>query len=364
MVFAKSASHLLRVAKRKVRAWTRQRVGIPLLLGVLADLTRSKRALALENALLRQQLIVARRQFKRPKLTPRDRFCLLLLARCAKHWRDALLLIKPDTLLRWHRGGFRLLWRRRTRARSNQPRLAPETATLIIRIARENRLWGAERIRGELLKLSIRVSKRTIQKYMRQARGRPSGQRWATFLQSHAQHIWACDFFQTYDVLFRPLFAFFIVALHSRQVVYVGVTCSSTSAWVAQQLRNATPRGVAPRFLIRDNDDKFGHAFDRVAQATGIKVLRTPVQAPRANAICERFLGSVRRECLDHLLIFGDRHLHTVLTEYVDYVNHARPHQGLGQRVPLAGRHLPAKGERVVGLPILGGLHHEYRQAA
>jgi hypothetical protein len=168
---------------------------------------------------------------------------------------------------------------------------------LITRLSQENRLWGAERIRGELLKLAIHVSKRTIQKYMRRAHGpRPTGQRWATFLQNHSRQIWACDFLQTYDVLFQPIFAFFIVALGSREVVWFNVTRSPTAAWVSQQLRNATPWGEGPRFLIRDNDDKFGPMFDRVADTTGIRVLHTPVQAPRANAVCERFVGSVRRE--------------------------------------------------------------------
>jgi len=356
----------VRFVERKVRGWTRpDRAAPPLLLGLMGDLTRSKRELLAENALLRQQLIVARRQFKRPKLTPRDRLRLLLLARLAKYWRDTVLLIKPETVLRWHRAGFRLLWRHKAKAASNTPRLSRDVVALITRLSQENRLLGAERIRGELLKLAIRVSKRTVQKYMRRARGpRPSGQRWATFLQNHSRQIWACDFLQTYDVLFRPIFAFFIVALGSREVVCFNVTRSPSAAWVAQQLRNVTPWGAGPRFLIRDNDDKFGPMFDEVADATGITVLHTPVQAPKANAICERFLGSVRRECLDHLLILGERHFYSVLTEYVNYVNHARPHQGLGQQIPSGVEHPSTAHGRVVGFPVLGGLHHDYRRAA
>ena len=170
---------------------------------------------------------------------------------------------------------------------------------------------------------------------MRQARPpRPAGQAWATFLRNHAREIWACDFLQVTDLLFRPVFAFFVVELASRRVVHVGVTRAPTDAWVAQQLREATPEGQAPRFLIRDNDGKFGPDFARVAAASGIQVLRTPPRAPRANAVCERFLGSVRRECLDHVLVLGERHLRRVLVEYVRYFNHARPHQGLGQRMP------------------------------
>jgi putative transposase len=163
-------------------------------------------------------------------------------------------------------------------------------------------LWGAERIRGELHKLGIRVGKRTVQRHMRPVRPpRLGGQTWATFLRTHGREIWACDFLQLTDVLFRPVFAFFVVELGSRRVVHVGVTRSPTDAWVAQQLREATPDEVQPRFLIRDHDAKYGAAFARVAAASGIEVIRTPVRAPRANAVCERFLGSVRRECLDSL---------------------------------------------------------------
>jgi len=291
-----------------------------------------------------------------------------VLAALTRTWRDAILLVKPETILRWHRAGFRLFWKRTSRAATTSPRLDADTVALIKRMAIDNRLWGAERIRGELLKLRIRVSKRTIQKYMRRARGpQPWGQSWATFLANHASDIWACDFLQTYDILFRPIFAFFIVELGSRRVVHVAVTRSPTAQWTAQQLRNATPFDEGSRFIIRDNDDKYGVDFDRVAKTSGIRVLRTPVRAPKANAVCERFLGSVRRECLDHIIILGERHLLRVLGEYVNYFNTGRPHQGIGQRVP-AGRSGARLDEHwnggVVALPILGGLHHQYRWAA
>jgi transposase InsO family protein len=232
-------------------------------------------------------------------------------------------------------------------------------------MARDNRLWGAERIRGELLKLGIRVAKRTVQKYMRSARPRrPSGQSWATFLRNHLHQIWACDFVQTYDIWFRPLFAFFIIELGSRRVVGVGVTPNPSSTWVAQQLRNATPFGAGPRFILRDRDDKYGSEFDRVARGAGARVLKAPVRAPKANAFCERFLGSVRRECLDHLLVLDERHLLEILVEYVRYFDEARPHQGIGQLVP-AGTSTAGSGRgAVIARPVLGGLHHDYRRAA
>ncbi|MDP9311672.1 MAG: integrase, partial [Chloroflexota bacterium] len=162
-------------------------------------------------------------------------------------------------------------------------------------------------IQGKLLKVGITVAKRTVQRYMRQARPpRPHGHTWATFLRNHASDIWACDFLQRHDLCFRPLFAFIITELGSRRIMHVGVTRASTDLWAAQQLREATPFGEAARYLIRDNDAKYGHQFAAVAAGTGIEVLRTPLKAPRANAICERLLGSVRRECLDHLLILGE----------------------------------------------------------
>jgi len=233
-------------------------------------------------------------------------------------------------------------------------------------MAADNPLWGAERIRGELGKLGIGVAKRTIQTYLRGNRSpRPRGQTWATFLRTHAAGIWACDFLPVTDLLFRPLFAFFVVALARRRVVHVGVTRHPTDAWLAQQLREATSFGQRPQYLIHDNDGKFGAAFARVAAASDIEILRTPRRAPQANAVCERFLGSVRRECLDHLLVLGERHLHRVLREYVAYFNRARPHQALGQALPEPSPW--AEGRRagpIRAVPVLGGLHHTYQRAA
>jgi len=348
-------------------AWTTPE-STSLLLLTLTDLSRSKSELVAENAFLRQQLIILRRQVKRPACTKTDRMLLLLLARMVQTWKQALFIVQPETLLRWHRQGFKLFWKYKSRTASLKPRLSQETVTLIKEIARDNRLWGAERIRGELLKLGIHVSKRTIQKYMRQVRTpRQRGQTWATFLHNHAQNIWACDFLQITDLFFRSLFAFFIIDLHSRRVVHVGVTRSPTDAWTAQQLREATPFGQRPRYLIRDRDSKFGSCFARVAATSSIKILKTPYHAPRANAICERFLGSVRRECLDHLLILHEKQLHRVLNAYVSYFNQARPHQGIRQQIPERyGRPVPPHRDdaKILALPVLGGLHHDYRRSA
>jgi len=193
---------------------------------------------------------------------------------------------------------------------------------------------------------------------------RPPSPSWATFLRNHGHEVWACDFLQAYDLLFRPLFAFFLIALGSRRVVHVAVTRSPSSDWVTQQLREATAWGAGPRFLIRDHDDKFGVRFDAVAKVTGITILRTPMQAPNANAVCERFLRSVRAECLDHMLVLGEAHLRGMLLRYCSYFNTARPHQGIGQRVPDGLPGSLTATAAVEEIPVLGGLHHEYRLAA
>jgi putative transposase len=213
--------------------------------------------------------------------------------------------------------------------------------------------------------------KRTIQKYMRHVRSkRPRGQNWRTFLRNHAAEVsgvGACDFLQVTDLFFRSLFAFFIIDLKSRKVIHVNVTRSPTDPWVAQQLQEATRYGERPRYLIRDNDRKFGPSFTRVATTSGIKVLRTPYRAPRANAICERFLGSVRRECLDHFLIFHKKQLHHLLNAYVLYFNQARPHQGLQQRIPdppALSASVSHQSNKMISVPVLGGLHHGYQKAA
>jgi len=355
--------------RRRLLAATRL-AAAPVAIGTLADLARSKPALVAENALLRHQLAVLCRSVKRPRCTTADRALLVLLASRVRAWRQALLIVQPETLLHWHRELFRRSWRRTSRAAApaHRPPLAPETITLIKEMAATNRLWGAERIRGELLKLGIRVAKSTIQRYLREARPpRRAGQPWATFLRNHAGGIWACDFLPVTDLLFRPVYAFFIVALDSRRVVHVGVTRHPTDAWVAQQLREATPFGERPIYLIRDNDSKYGRVFTHVAAASGITELRTAYRAPQQNATCERFLGSVRRECLDHLLILGEAHLRRVLREYARYFNRDRPHQGLAQRVPVASEGAAtwaARAGSVRASPILGGLHHAYARAA
>jgi len=335
---------------------------VTVLAAAVVDLFRSRRSLLTEIALLRHQLTVLHRSVARPRVTRLDRIVLVALAAITPTWRNVLRVVQPETLLRWHRAGFKALWRWRSRSGCTL-RIAAETVALIRTMARENALWGAERIRGELLKLGIKASKRTVQKYMRAARTHPpGGQRWSTFVRNHACNVWACDFLQAYDLFFRPIFTLVFIELATRNVVFATTTRMPSQAWVAQQLRNATPLGVAPKFLIRDRDDKFGTALDALALATAIRVIRTAVRAPNMNAICERFLGSLRRECLDHILVLDDRHLHRVVTEYIRYFNAARPHQALRQQTPVPALR-PPEGN-IVALPVLGGLHHDYRRVA
>ena len=331
----------------------------------IADVRLTKADLIAENALLRQQLIAARRHLGRPLLSKPEKVATTLWARLTKRWQGTLLLFQPDTVLRWHREMFRIVWWKKSRPKGkSKAKLALKTVKLIMHMAKNNRTWGAEKIRGELLKLGISVAKRTIQKYMRLARKgtSPGGQTWSTFLRNHAHEIWACDFVQTYDIRFRQIFAFVIIQHDTREVIYRAVTYHPTQEWTAQQLRNAT-FDAAPRFLIRDGDGKFGTMFDNVAEGSDIEVIIS--LHPNMNALCERFIGSLRRECLDHVLLLGEEHLRRLLREYVGYFNACRPHQGIGQAIPLgaANDNVVALGA-VVARPILAGLHHDYRRAA
>jgi putative transposase len=362
--------HVLEIAYGRFKSWTKPAT-YTWFEATAADLIRSKPELIMENALLRQQLIVLKRHMQHPTFMPFDCGLLVVLASRLAHWKQALLIVQPETLLKWHRQGFKLFWRRKSHGPARQPRLSEETIALIKRMAVDNRRWGTKRIRGELLKLGLRVNRGTIRRYMRQARRQMppqhTGQSWATFLANHAPQIWAGDFLQTYDVFFRSIFLFFIIEHGSRRVVHVGVTLSPSDAWVAQRMREATPFGVGPRFLICDNGDKYGLVFEQAVTGAHIELLHTPFQAPRANSLCERFLGSVRRECLDHALIFNEGHARRIVNEYVAFFNHSRPHQGIDQQIPEPLTITPlSEGDshQVVALPVLHGLHYDYRWAA
>ena len=346
-----------------VKHWTKPATSA-LIIGILSDLTRSHTDLIVENALLRQQLIVLNRQIQRPQQTHSDRFRLVFLSHFTTFWKQALQIVQPDTLLRWHRELIHLYWKRRSQGK---PKISSETIALIQKMAKENPLWGAERIRGELLKLGMEVSKRTIQRYKPKDRKEHSSrQSWATFLKNQASGIWACDFTVVNDWLFRQWYVFVVMELKTRRIIHAGVTKYPTDEWTAQQLREATPWGTGPKYLIRDRDSKYSTHFSAVANATGIKELKTPYRTPQANGVCERFMGSLGRECLDHTLIHAGRHLQRIVTEYRTYFNQERPHQGIEQRVPDqydSPKSKPTSG-RITSKVILGGLHHSYSRTA
>ncbi len=346
-----------------IRRWSKPATGL-LALGIFKDLTRSRTDLLIENAMLRQQLIILKRQVTKPRLRNSERIRLVSLARFTTFWQSALHIVQPDTLLRWYRKLFRIYWRRKSKNNQHKPHISPEMIALIKQMSQENHLWGAERIRGELLKLGIKVSKRTIQIYMPKKR-KKSNQTWATFLKNHATEIWACDFTVVHDLFFRPTYIFIIIELLTSRILHTASTLSSTDAWTAQQLREATPWGQGPKYLLHDRDCKYGRKFAAVAASSGIKELTSPIRAPKANAICERIIGSMKRECLDHMLIWHRSQIRRLVKQYAVYYNLARPHQGIEQRIPerfAQNQHSVANcpRSRIISKLVLGGLHHQY----
>jgi putative transposase len=348
------------------------------LLGMLLVGLRSEHAKDVEIAVLRHQLSVLRRQVKRPELQPADRALLAVLSRALPRQRWSIFLVTPDTILRWHR---RLVTRKWTQPyrRVGRPPLDHQLVVLILRLARENARWGYRRIQGELRKLGIRVSATTIRTVLLGNGLRPAPRRasatWRAFLRAQAAGIIATDFFTVETVRLKTLYVLFFIELHT-QVRVAGVTDHPNGPWVVQRARERSIEmesldgATVPRFLLRDRDSKFTRAFDDVFAADGIQIIQTPIQAPNANAFAERWVRTVRRECLDWMLIWGRRHLERVLDEYVRHYNNERPHRSLDLRPPRAINKGPAaRVVTVAGAAIrrrdrLGGLVHEYYEAA
>lgn len=333
---------------------------------------RSQGSLVAENLFLRKQLAFYQEREVGPRrLTDAARLTLVFWSRWF-NWKDALVIVKPETLIGWHRKGFRLFWR--WKSKPGRPRLPKNIRELIVRMARENPTWGQMRVASELsLKLGIYVSPRTVRVYWPwQPDSQPrriSSQRWRTFVRNHARSLIACDFLVVVTARFRVLYVFVLLEVATRRIVHVNVTAHPTAGWTLQQFRDAIPGDHQYRFLIHDRDSIFSPGLDHELKAFGLQVLRTPVQAPQANAYCERLVGTMRRECLDFLIPFSEKHLRATLKVWLKHYNQGRPHMSLGPGIPdtpgrrsASGRprhHLP-DDSRVVARSVLGGLHHEY----
>ena len=328
----------------------------------LLSTLRTQRGLAVENLALRQQLAVLKHRHPRPRLTDADRLFWVALSRVWTDWRESLHIVQPETVLRWHRQGFRYYWRWRSRRRGH-PRIDAEIRNLIRRMCRANPLWGAPRIHGELLKLGIEVSEATVSKYMIRRRGPPS-QTWRTFLENHAKEIIALDFFVVPTATFRILFVLIVVSHDRRQILHVNVTAHPTAVWTARQLLEACGLDEEPRYLVRDRDAIYGKAFRRQSMALGIKEVTTAPRSPWQNAYAERLIGSIRRECLDHMIVLGERHLKRILSSYVDYYQSSRTHLSLEKDAPDTRMVQAVEKGRVVELKRVGGLHHLYTRMA
>jgi putative transposase len=329
-------------------------------------------ALAAENLFLRKQLaLYQERNVKPRRATNATRIALVWLGR----WRPALAVVQPKTFIRWHRQALRLLWR--WKSRPGHPTIPPELQALIRQMTRENPTWGQERIANELLlKLGLRVSPRTVRKYMpkRLTPGpgkRVPSQRWSTFVRNRAEAIIACDFCVTVTATFRLLYVFVLMEHATRRILHVNVTAHPSAQWTLQQLRDAIPSGHVYRFLMQDRDRIFSTQFDQSVRNLGLRVLKTPPQSPQANALCERLLGTLRRECLDFIIPLTESHLRRLLKDWIPHYNTSRPHMTLGPGIPppltslpmprQAHRHRLPEHLRVRARPILGGLHHDYQ---
>jgi putative transposase len=320
-------------------------------------------ALAAEILALRHQLGVLQRSVKRPRLRRRDRILWVWLSRLWSDWRSSLLIVKPGTVIRWDREGFRLYWRWKSRKKPGRPKTDEEIRQLIRRMARENPTWGAPRIQSELALLGFTVVESTVAKYMDRSR-KPPSQTWRTFLDNHVPDIVAIDFFVVATVSFRLLYCFIVLRHDRRRVVHFNVTPYPTARWTGQQIVEAFPFDEAPRFLIRDRDAICGLDFQERIEHMGIEEVIIAPRSPWQNPFTERVIGSIRRDCLDHVIIFNEAHLRRILYSYFAYYHESRAHLSLERNAPLPRRvEHPSEGT-VIAIPQLGGLHHRYTRAA
>jgi transposase InsO family protein len=328
------------------------------ILAVLASPFKSNTRLEAENAALRQQLIVLRRKVKgRAHLTNNDRWFFIQMYRWFPSILEVLVIIRPETLVHWHRAGFRHYWRWKSRSPGGRPQIETDLRALIRRMSVENPLWGAPRIHGELLKLGFEVAQSSVAKYMVKRRGPPS-QEWRTFLRNHAPDIAAMDLFVVPTIGFDLLYAFVIMRLDRRDLVWINVTANPTAEWVARQITEAFPWDGAPRYMIRDRDRIYGTVVTRRLRTMGIRDKPTAPASPWQNGFAERLIGSIRRECLDHVIVLGEAHMRRILKSYARYYNCVRTHRSLNNDAPVS-RPVQRSGF-ISSHAILGGLHHHY----
>ena len=319
--------------------------------------------LAAENLVLRQQLLVLKRSQPRPQIRKRDRLFWVAISRIWSGWREALIIVQPDTVVRWHRKGFKLFWRRKCKGgMRRRPLLDPSVKALVFKMADANPTWGAPKIHGELLMLGIDISERSVSGLLSRRNPKPPSQTWKTFIKNHMTEMVAVDFLVVPTIRFRLLFVFVVLSHARRQVIHFNVTEHPTAEWTAQQIIEAFPWDSAPRFLLRDRDSIYGDWFRRRVKSMGIEEVLTAYRSPWQNAYVERLNGSIRRECTDHVIVFGENHLRRILREYFEYYHEDRTHLGLDKETPMgrpvSNRAFPSA--KLVELPRVGGLHHRY----
>jgi putative transposase len=335
-------------------------------IGALIRLFRNRGNLVLENLVLRQQLAVLKRRHPRPSLGLFDKLFWVATRHFWSGWKQALIVVTPETVVRWHRTGFRLYWRLISRVRRQVGRKGTpkEVRELIFQMVAENPTWGAPRIHGELLMLGFELSERTISRWMKRAPRDPDrAKRWLTFLRNHREAIAAMDFFTVPTITFGVLYCFFVIRHDRRRILHVNVTKHPTSAWITQQLREAFPFESSLKYLIFDRDRKFGFEVIAAVKATRIIPKRTSFRSPWQNDIAERWVGSCRQDLLDQIVALNERHMKRLLSEYVRYHHEDRTHLGLEKGTP-EGRIRSAASGRVLSQERLGGLHHRYNRAA
>jgi transposase InsO family protein len=320
--------------------------------------------LALENLALRQQLAILKRTQKRPAISTKDRLFWVWLSRIWLEWRASLLIVKPDTVIGWHRKGFRLFWTKLSRRKiGGRPSATSQITALIKQMTQANPLWGAPRIHGELLKLGIDISERTVSRLMPKNR-KPPSQTWRTFLDNHFRELVSIDFLTVPTATFRVLYVLVVLAHDRRRVVHFNVTEHPTAAWTAQQMIEAFPEETAPRFLLRDRDQIYGEEFRRRVAGMRIEEVMTAPHSPWQSPYVERLIGSIRRECLDHVIVLGENHLRRILRSYFAYYHGSRTHLSLCKDAPEPRAKQAPECGRVIEIAEVGGLHHRYERRA